>query len=90
MSLHKEIHFEDDICKHLVANGWLHAKDDAAQYNRELALFPPDVVNWLKDTQLRQWQQLEAHYGSEARVTEEVLTMLRNTASLSARVTINW
>ena len=28
MSLHKEIHFEDEICEHLSAHGWLYA--DAA------------------------------------------------------------
>ena len=28
-SLHKEIEFENDICNHLGAQGWLHASPDS-------------------------------------------------------------
>jgi type I restriction enzyme R subunit len=35
MSLHKEIHFEIEICEYLAAHGWLHGADDAAGYDRE-------------------------------------------------------
>jgi type I restriction enzyme R subunit len=34
MNLHQEHHFEREICAHLVANGWLHAEGDAAQFDR--------------------------------------------------------
>jgi type I restriction enzyme R subunit len=27
MSLHKEINFENDVCAHLGANGWLYEED---------------------------------------------------------------
>ena len=43
MSLHKEISFEDEICEHLAAHGWLYAEGDAAKYDRARALFPDDV-----------------------------------------------
>jgi hypothetical protein len=43
MALHNEIEFENDICEHLAANGWLYAEKDAADYDRQLALFPSDV-----------------------------------------------
>ena len=33
MSLDKKINFENDVCAHLAANGWLHAEGDAAQYD---------------------------------------------------------
>lgn len=33
-TLHKEIHFETEICEHLAAQGWLYADGDAAGYDR--------------------------------------------------------
>ena len=47
MSLHKEIHFETEICEHLAANGWLYSQGDAAGYDRARALFPEDVIAWV-------------------------------------------
>jgi type I restriction enzyme R subunit len=40
MSVHTEIHLENEICQHLVANGWLYTDGDAAKYDRARALFP--------------------------------------------------
>jgi type I restriction enzyme R subunit len=51
MSLQKEKKFEDEICEHLSAHDWLYAKDDAADYDRQLALFPADVLTWVQETQ---------------------------------------
>ncbi len=48
MSIHKEIHFEDEICADLAAAGWLHGPDDAASYDRAQALFVDDVEAWIK------------------------------------------
>ena len=47
MSVHKEISFEDEICGHLAAHGWLYEVGDAAAYDRARALFPPDLVAWV-------------------------------------------
>lgn len=44
MSPHTEIKFEDEICDHLATHGWLYADNDAASYDRRLALFPSDVL----------------------------------------------
>jgi len=30
LALHREIHFEAEICVHLAAHGWLHAEGDTA------------------------------------------------------------
>ncbi|MGP5033031.1 type I restriction endonuclease subunit R [Glutamicibacter arilaitensis] len=49
MALHNEIEFENEICEHLVAHGWLYSPTDAG-YDRERALFPDDVFGWLEDT----------------------------------------
>lgn len=57
-SPHKEIHFESDIVAHLTANGWLEG--DPAKYDRELALYPEDVVGWIQGTQPKVWEKLKA------------------------------
>jgi type I restriction enzyme R subunit len=43
MSLHKGIRFENDICAHLAAHGWLYGEGDAQGYDSVRALFPHDV-----------------------------------------------
>jgi type I restriction enzyme R subunit len=64
MSLHKEISFEDEICGHLTAHGWLHADGDAALYDRSRALFPTDLVAWVQATQPTAWQTLSKNHGA--------------------------
>jgi type I restriction enzyme R subunit len=50
MAVMHEVAFETEICDHLEAHGWLRSDNDAG-YDRELALFPEDVLGWLADTQ---------------------------------------
>ena len=50
-----ELTFQNDMIRQLVANGWLLGK--AENYNRELALYPEDVLGFVKDTQDKQWQK---------------------------------
>lgn len=59
MSLHKEVKLEDEICDHLSANGWLYAEKDASDYDRQLALFPADVLACIQ-----QQQHLGGHPGN--------------------------
>ena len=66
MSLHKEIHFEHEICGHLAANGWLYAEGDAAGYDRARALFPTDVLAWVQETQPKAWEALTKNHGANA------------------------
>ena len=66
MSLHKEVNFEFEICDYLAAHGWLHADDDAAQYDRELALCPADVLAWIQQTQPDAWETLTQNHGGGA------------------------
>lgn len=47
---HLESVLENEIADHLAANGWLYSPTDAG-YDRELALFPEDVLGWLEDSQ---------------------------------------
>jgi type I restriction enzyme R subunit len=66
MNLHKEISFEDEICGHLSAHGWLYMEGDAALYDRPRALFPADVVAWVRATQPTAWQTLSKNHGASA------------------------
>jgi len=76
MSLHKEISFETEICKHLASHGWLYAEGDASAYDRERALFPSDVLAWVQATQPKAWETLTKNHGSKAE--ETLLSRLRD------------
>ncbi len=69
MSIHQEISFESEICQHLAENGWLHAEGDAAGYDRKRAIYPPDVLAWVQETQPKAWETLVKNHGSQAEET---------------------
>ena len=66
MSIHKEISFENDICTHLGAHGWLYAEGDAAHYDRARALFPADVLAWVQTAHPSAWDVLVKNHGANA------------------------
>lgn len=66
MSIHQEIAFEDDICAHLAAHGWLYEPGAAAAYDRARALFPADLLAWVQDTQPDAWEALCRSHGAGA------------------------
>lgn len=71
-----ELTFQNDMLNHLVANGWLLGK--AENYHRELALYPEDVLYFVKETQDEQWQRFCALYSSspEQKFLERVASQL--------------
>ncbi|OGA81273.1 MAG: type I restriction endonuclease subunit R [Burkholderiales bacterium RIFCSPHIGHO2_01_FULL_63_240] len=69
MTLHKEIEFENDICNHLAAHGWLYAEGDAKGYDALRALFPADVVAWMQESQPDAWAAIVKAHGANAEVT---------------------
>ncbi len=75
-NLHREIHFESEICQHLGAHGWLYAEGDAANYDRARALFPADVLAWVESTQGEAWKTLQKNHGERA--GETLLGRLRD------------
>ncbi len=75
MSLHKEISFENEVCEHLAAHGWLYAAGDATHYDRARALFPADVLAWVQTTQPKSWESLTKNHGAQA--SETLLSRLR-------------
>lgn len=74
-----ELTFQNDMLKHLVANGWLLGK--AEHYNRELALYPEDMLGFVKETQDEQWQKFCALYPNnpEQKFLERVANQLNKT-----------
>ncbi|MGB0833335.1 MAG: type I restriction endonuclease subunit R [Psychrobium sp.] len=52
--------FQNDILDQMLSQGWLLGESN--NYNRELALYPEDVVAFAKATQLEQWNKLAKHY----------------------------
>lgn len=89
MSLHREIEFENDICDHLAAHGWLYGKDDATAYDRKRAMFPEDVRAWVEASQPQAWEALVKNHGAAAEATlldrirkqidnQDTLTILRH------------
>ena len=66
MNLHKEVHFEQAICDHLAAHGWLHGEGDAEHYDRTHGLYLPDLLAWIEVTQPDSWQRLTKTHGTAA------------------------
>jgi len=85
MSLHKEIEFENDICAHLAAHGWLYDPNDCQAYDRQRALFPADVLAWVKQTQPKAWDGLTKSHGAAA----EAVLMDRIRKQLDDRGTLD-
>lgn len=63
MALHREIHFEAEICAHLAKHGWLYAEGDAALFDRTHGLFLTDLLAWVETTQPESYQRLHKTHG---------------------------
>jgi len=82
--IHREIVFEDEICAHLKANGWVfdgplpcvpgHAYD--AGYDRRHAIYPADAIAWVKATQVDAWAKFIAHHKNESDAELEFARLL--------------
>lgn len=57
MAIHNESEFERELCLNLTNAGWLHSKSSSG-YNKELALYTEDIIGWLQDTQLSEYQKI--------------------------------
>ncbi|PIB90505.1 type I restriction endonuclease subunit R [Caulobacter sp. FWC2] len=66
MDLHKEIRFEDEICAHLAANGWLYDGAAGDRHDRTRALYIDDLVAWVQDSQPEAWEALTRANGPAA------------------------
>lgn len=66
MSLHREIHSEDEICEGMAGRGWLFEPGVSARYDRRRAMFPEDVLAWVQTTQPAAWKAIEKAFGGAA------------------------
>lgn len=65
INIHQEIHFEDDITHHLLANGWIGGEKNPKNYDSKLALVPEDAIAWASSTYPKEWAKLETANGKE-------------------------
>ncbi|MDQ8180190.1 DEAD/DEAH box helicase family protein [Pelagicoccus sp. SDUM812005] len=75
-SLSAELTFQTNILEELEANGWMVGSPD--RYDRELALYPEDLLGFVQDTQDVQWQKYCSLYptNTEQRFLERVAAQL--------------
>ncbi len=59
----KEAAFQQDIINQMVERGW--QLGDPTNYNRELALYTPDCLNYVKTTQPKTWDKYKQLYPSD-------------------------
>lgn len=74
--IHHECELERHIVEQLAAAGWLTG--DSAAYDRARALYPEDVIGWLRDSQRQAWDKLQALNGpaTEAAVLDRLAKTL--------------
>lgn len=78
MSQTHEVTFEQEICAHLEAHGWLYSENDKG-YDKQRALFPEDVFGWLAETQPEEFEKLVKPTSSpeaQAKAKDGILTRL--------------
>ncbi|HRW09274.1 MAG TPA: type I restriction endonuclease [Caldilineaceae bacterium] len=80
---HLETKYEAEMVAHLVEEGWVEG--DPAEYDRKLALYPEDLIGWLKETQAEEWAKLAAfHNGdTEQLLLQRVVTLMDKEGSLA-------
>lgn len=66
--VHLESVLENEIAVHLASNDWLYSPTDAG-YDRDLALFPEDVIGWLADSQPTEFAKVVRPGDTEAQRT---------------------
>ena len=67
-SIHTERVFEDELCAHMASSGWsikTHSKD-ATSYSRELAIFPDDLLDFVKTTQPFEWAKFKKWHNGKS------------------------
>lgn len=64
---HHEVHLETYIVSKLTEQGWLEGT--TAGFNAEYALYPEDVIGWIKESQPKQWEKLQTRLGNSPEET---------------------
>ena len=62
--VHKEQVFETELVEHLRTHGWREGSD--TQYDKELALYPEDLLEFVKETQPSEWTKFNRWHNSHS------------------------
>lgn len=83
-----EFRFQNEMIELLLANGWLLGKPE--NYNRELALYPEDLLGFVKASQDSEWQKFCKLYPNdpEQKFLERVATQLNKADPNAANQTL--
>jgi len=60
MSKHKEITFETEIVEYLCRHDWTEGTSE--EYDKALALYPEDLVNYIKATQAKEYEKFQKRH----------------------------
>jgi type I restriction enzyme R subunit len=84
----KELNFQNDIIKQMQANGWLLGKTE--NYDRKLALYSEDLVEFVKESQPKEWEKYCKIYpdGAEEKLLERVAQQLNKADPNAANKTM--
>lgn len=63
MSKHKERQFQIEIVQHLTSHNYVEG--DAQHYDRELALYPDDLISYIKTTQPQAYEKMQKREGAK-------------------------
>jgi type I restriction enzyme, R subunit len=66
--IHTEKVFEDELCTQLAANGWsikTHSVD-ARAYDRGMAIYPDDLLAFVKETQPAEWAKFKRWHNGQS------------------------
>lgn len=80
MAIHNEIEFEREITERLAEADWHHSSD-ASGYDKDLALFPEDVLAWLKETQATEFEKIVKPADTSAQQEKAKQALLRRLAA---------
>ena len=83
--LHTEHTFEDEVCDHLSRHGWLYDLGDWQTYDRPRALFPADLIAWVRESRPEALEALAKTHGANA----EAILLDRVRKSLDERGTLD-
>ncbi len=81
--IHQEKFFQSEIIQHLCAHGWVEGHDSS--YDKALALYPEDVISWVKVAHPESWAKLESMHGAKAgaQVLERLVKELETQGTLA-------
>ena len=83
--MHTEIHFEDAIERSLLEQGG-YSKGEASAYDAKSALFPKDIIDFIKASQPAMYQRIE--HGQKGSTDSYILTHLQNALDTSGSLNV--